>query len=246
MIKAVIVEDNPVAQEYLRNLLSSYPGILIAGTASGIDEAIEIIARTDPDLLFLDVELKGETGFDLIHQLLGLDVHPAVIFVTGHEKYAIEAIRHAAFDFLLKPIDPFELKQSLERYYANSSEDWRKKVERLIQGLDSQKKIALNVRSGVLYLDPSEILYCEADGNYTVVVTGEKRKEYITLQLGQIEKRLDMNVFVRISRSLLVNRNYISLIDRTKKQVIFSKGENTVSLSLTLRQIRELSSFLKV
>lgn len=114
-LKTLVVEDEPVARDHLLGWLIEIPCVEITGIAEAVDEALGCISQTLPDLLFLDVELKNSTGFDLVEALSKTDSNPQIVFVTAHQHYAIPAIRCAAFDFLLKPYLEEELHKVVNR-----------------------------------------------------------------------------------------------------------------------------------
>lgn len=244
MIRVLIVEDDKNSQEYLQMLLKEYRQLEVIGSASDAEEATEMMVRHNPDLVFLDVELPGKTGFDVLREIKDRNVSSSVIFVTAYDKYAIEAIRCAAFDYLLKPLDPAEFRVAIDRFLSYSGNDFRKKMELLIESLGHQKKLQFNVRSGVIFLAPEEIMYCEADGNYVTIYLDDRKKEYVSCQLGHLLERVNGNDFIRIGRSLAINRQYITRLDRSKKTLMLEKGSITIQLSLSSRQMRELNTLL--
>jgi two-component system, LytTR family, response regulator len=245
MIKALIVEDNIQDQDYLKLLLKNFQNITILDTADSVLTAAEKIKKLKPALLFLDVELGCQTGFDVLHNIESFNIQPSVIFTTGYDKYAVEAIRHSAFDYLLKPIDPVELEQSLKRLETQNQDNWKQKVDVLFTQLSENKKIVFNVRSGSVYINPDDIFWCEAEGNYTNFIMTKKRKEYITCQIGNVLDKLPKMDFVRLGRSIIINQKNLSRINRMKKQVIFEKEESIDFLDLSIRQIRELGTLIE-
>jgi two-component system LytT family response regulator len=244
MFTALIIEDESTAREYLKTLLASYSDIIILGEASSCGEAVKLIVKHKPDLLFLDVELGSRTGFDVLHEIFLIHLHPAVIFTTGFDKYAIEAIRHSAFDYLLKPIDPSELEKVVLRLKGSGIEGGKERLESLLEHLENQKKLLFNIRSGTIFIDPEEIFYCEADGNYTYMYLTGHRKEYITCQIGHVMDLLPPDGFIRLGRSLIISRHRLARIDRLKKQALFEKNGENCCLELGQRQLRELSDLL--
>ena len=244
MIRVLIVEDDKNSQEYLQMLLKDYWQLEVIGTASDAEAAREMMIRFNPDLVFLDVELPEKSGFDVLKEIKDRNVSSSVIFVTAYDKYAIEAIRYAAFDYLLKPLDPAEFRTAIDRFLTYSGNDFRKKMELMIESLSRQKKLQFNVRSGVIFLSPEEIMYCKADGNYVTIYMDDRRKEYVSCQLGHLLERVDGNQFIRIGRSLAINRQYITRMDRSKKLLMLGKGNIEVQLSLSARQLHELNNLL--
>lgn len=244
MITVLIIEDDKPSLEYLVSLLRDFPTFNIVGTADNPMDAKELMISLNPELVFLDVELPGKSGFDILREMKEYPISPAVIFVTAFEKYAIEAIRNAAFDYLLKPLDPEELRKALERYVAFNNSEFRKGIERLVENLDRKKKMQFNIRSGIVFIDPNDIMYCEADGNYTSVHLDDKRMEYLTCQLGNLLERISTEDFIRLGRSLAINRRFITRLDRIRKQLVLEKGEASLQINLSAKQVRELNTIL--
>lgn len=244
MFTALIIEDEQQGQDYLRTLLKEYPEIHVLEAASNVKEAVNLITLHNPSLLFLDVELGCQSGFDVLNEIIRYDLHPYIIFTTGYDKYAVEAIRHSAFDFLLKPIDPSELGKAILRLKADGVNGMQDKTRALFNHLDLQRKILFNVRTGAIFIDPDEIFYCEADGNYTYMFLSGHKKEYITCQIGHVLERLPSEDFVRLGRSIVMNKKHLSRIDRHKKQAFFEKNGDSYVIDLSVRQLRELSELL--
>ena len=167
-ITVMIVDDDTKSQEVLEHHLRTIPGVEIMAIASGAVEAYKIILGQVPDVIFLDVEMPGKTGFDLVNDLYKLNIHPCIIFQTAFDKYAIEAIRNAAFDYLLKPIDREELLEALARFRsARHLVHTGEQVDRLLMNPHLPGKIKLKSKKGFILIDPDDIYYCQAEWNYT-------------------------------------------------------------------------------
>ncbi|MBN1413897.1 MAG: response regulator [Bacteroidales bacterium] len=245
-ISTIIVDDEAPARDYLKSLLSVYDHISIVAEAASAEEGIDAIQKYHPDIVFLDVEMPKCNGFDMLHDLDKQAFHPVIIFVTAYEQYAIEAIKHAAFDYLLKPVDPVELKKALGRFSkkVNETKSMHEKVNLLFQTLTDHHKLSFNVRSGTIFIDPKHILYCKADGNYTSIILTDNRSEMVTCQIGTLINRLPADVFLRIGRSLIINRERIERINRAKKIVHFDDNGSVIELKLSSRLIYEVSKEL--
>ncbi|MBN2275695.1 MAG: response regulator transcription factor [Bacteroidales bacterium] len=242
-VSVVIVDDEAPARDYMKGLLSSYDFISVIAEASSVKEALAIINKHHPDIVFLDVEMPQQNGFDMLHNLDKNAVHPVIIFVTAYEHYAIEAIKHAAFDYLLKPVDPGELKKAIQRYQQHrpDSTSVHEKINLLFQTLTSYQKLPFNIRSGTIFIDPKDILYCKAEGNYTSIVMTGKREEFVTSQIGSLMNRLPADMFLRIGRSLIINRGRLNRINRNRQAIIFEDDELPFELKISSRLIREVS-----
>ena len=216
LIKVLIIDDEPEVQDLLSILLRDYPGLEVVGRASNVDKAIQATLDSNPDLVLLDIQMPGKDGFSYIEELRNLHLYPGIIFVTAFENYAIRAIRNAAFDYLLKPIRKEELFESINRYSEHLARDKKDDISMLIDLLNKSKpgRIKMNTRTGYFFVDPSEIIYIEADGNYSHLKLTSGKAEITTMSLGNIEKILEEHSFLRISRSYIINMKYISKVDR--------------------------------
>lgn len=169
-ITALIVDDDQRSREVLSLHLRSIPEINVIGAARDAGEALHMLMDKVPDILFLDVEMPGKTGFDLVADLKRLNIQTCVVFQTAFNHYAIQAIKTAAFDYLMKPIDPEELREVVEKYRAvKPHAHLSGKIDELMVHLNAHKKIRFNIRSGFIMIDPAEIVYCQADWSYTEI-----------------------------------------------------------------------------
>jgi two-component system LytT family response regulator len=216
LIRVLIIDDEPEVRDLLSILLRDYPGLEVVGLASDVDEAIRITLDKKPDLVLLDIQMPGKDGFTYLEELRSLQLYPGIIFVTAYENYAIRAIRNAAFDYLLKPIRKEELFRSISRFTEYLDRDKKDEISRLIQLLSKSKpgRIRLNTRTGYFFVDPQDIMYIEADGNYSHIRLTTGKTEITTMSLGNIEKLVEESSFLRISRSYIINMKYISKVDR--------------------------------
>jgi two-component system LytT family response regulator len=190
-MKALIVDDERIARRELRRLLAAHPEIEIAGEASNGNEALALIEKHEPDLIFLDIEMPGMTGFDLLSRLRDV---PEVIFTTAYDQHAVKAFEVSALDYLLKPIAPERLAAALQK----------------VRGHQTQLRDQIFLRDGdrcwIVRVGDIEIL--ESEGNYTrVFFRGER--PLIPGSLAAFEHRLDSSGFFRASRSHVINLNGI-------------------------------------
>jgi len=241
-MKALIVDDEEGARDILERLLMKVPDVEIIGKASSADEALELILSGKPDIIFLDIQMPEKSGFDLIDYLNRYLLQTHVVFVTAHAEHAIHALKVAAFDYLLKPVMLSELRDTVLRFRASQQQAGNRKP--MTPAPSHQQKIKFNTRTGYLLVNPEDILYCEADVNYTVFYFGKGSREVVTLNLGRIEELLASYPFYRISRSMLINRNHLSKADRQKKQCVLVKEGEAVILEISPGHLRELEKFL--
>lgn len=219
--KVIIVDDEEKAQRLTRNLLKQYSEIEVLGTAFNVDDAFELVEETKPDVIFLDVEMPVKNGFELVKMLQKTNYQPEIVFVTAYDKYAIEAFKHAAFNYLLKPIEKEELHKTIIRLNEKKgTENINEKFQYLINRLEPNSRIKLNTRVGYILIEPEDIIYCEADGSYTNIYLSNNSSQTSTFNLGKIEFLLTDKHFFRISRSVIINLNYLSEVNRKMKTCI--------------------------
>lgn len=244
-IKVLIVDDEEEARNLLERLLSRIPDICVSGKAASADEALEMMICTSPDLVFLDIHMPEKNGFQLVDYFKKLMLSTKVVFVTAHAEFAINAMKVAAFDYLLKPVLMEQLTETILRFKAERLQTANeRKGERLIQRESRPCKIKFNTRTGYILVSPEEVLFCEADVNYTHIYLGKDNKETITVNLGRVEEIFAPYSFYRISRSILINRQYLSKADRQKKQCLLVKDGERVTLEIPPNHIRELERLL--
>jgi len=213
-LKVLIVDDEFHSRELLKDMLSLVEGVEIAGCVTNAEDALANFQENRPDLVILDIEMPGKSGFDLVQEWKSKRFQPDIIFITAYDRYAIEAFKYSAFDFLLKPIVLEELKQTIIRYRKRISKTQpERKFERLFQYLSKPEKLKFDLRTGFLILEASELTYCEADGNYTLLYMRDGRKEIVTYNIGNVEEQLEKFNFFRLSRSVLINLDHVIKVD---------------------------------
>jgi two-component system LytT family response regulator len=203
-MEALIVEDEINNVEVLQHLLKTYcQDITVVGTARDVDSAIKLIDAKRPELVFLDVELEDGTGFDVLKGIG--DFTPRVIFITGYQHYAIEAIKMAAIDYILKPVNINELKSAIEKTKAIQSETQAfELLQRKIKDLEPSF-IWLNDNKKSQKIDVTHIEYIKADTVYSEVYIDSGKVRFTSLSLSHFEEKLSENGFFRIHKSYLVN-----------------------------------------
>jgi len=245
-LKTLIVDDEDHARETLELLLSNYSFIQIEGVAPDVDSAIPILLSKNIDVVFLDVEMPKKTGFDLIETLNELNIHPKIIFITAYQKYAMKAIKCGAFDFLLKPFDKDDISDLMARltkeYVIN--EENASKMKHLLKALKDTKRIRFNTRHGFMLLDPSEIHYIKAEWNYVTIYLNNHRTELLSINLGNIEKILPYPDFFRINRSMIININRLSKVDRKTKTCVLEVNQEAAEFKVSSNRLKELSKIL--
>lgn len=208
-ITAVIIDDDADSRLVLRSYINAtYPDILIAGETGTVEQSIDIIQKVKPDLLLLDISLPDGTGFDLLERLPGMDFE--VIFITAHNKYAIQAFRLAAIDYLLKPVayEEFDLAISKlenrieEKYFLRH---WKTLIHNSKQKNQYDQRLAIATAEGFLFIELKEIIRLESHSNYTHFYFRNKTKLVSSRTLGYYEELLPADKFCRIHHSHIVN-----------------------------------------
>lgn len=212
MIKAIIVDDEPYCCETIASLLEDYcPGIEVTGIYHNGADALASILKQSPDLVFLDVEMPKMNGFEMLEQLPSINFD--IIFTTSYDQYALKAIRFSAIDYLLKPVDREELQKAVQKVMQPSQRTITQQVEILMQKLHqpskSISKIALPTMEGLQMIPVDQIISCESDSNYTILLLKNKKKLTVSATLKEIEESLEDHSFARVHRSYLVNLNEV-------------------------------------
>ena len=229
-MRALIIDNDSNIRSGLHELLQVFcPEVSAIHEANSVKNGINAIALYNPDIVFLDVELDDGTGFDLLSQLPTYTFQ--LIFITAHDKYAINAFRFSAMDFLLKPIDPSELQRSVVKAIKNIKNDPGKQLAFLLEQMNNKqelpKKIILKDIHKTYYVKIEEILYCEADGIYTKFVLINQQPILVSKNLKEYEGLLEPLGFVRTHHSFLVNPDKIRMFDKSEGgMLILEEGTN--------------------
>lgn len=211
MIRALIVDDEKKARDLLSILLKeNCPQVEIAGMAASVKEAHETIMKLKPDLVFLDIEMAGETGFDLLARFESITF--SIIFITAFDKYALKALKFSALDYLLKPVDEKELVQAVKKAEKEQdSGDLKQKLDIFLKGYYSliDNKIAISSMEGFEFIEINDIIRCEAEGKYTDCYLVNDRKIVATKNIKEFEDILSTHRFFRVHHSHLINLRFI-------------------------------------
>ena len=219
-ITSLIIDDEILARKRLRNLLKETPEVSILGECSSGKQSIEMITKLNPQLIFLDIQMKDMTGFDVLNALK-TETKPLVIFVTAYDKYAIKGFDYFAFDYLLKPFRDERFFQSLEKvsnYIKNNrSNELETKLEGLLNYINNPKtptkettvqKLPIKLGNKVHFINTPNIKYIEASGYYAEIQTDEK--QYLLREsLSNLIIKLNKAEFIRIHRSTIINLDYL-------------------------------------
>jgi len=239
-MKVLIVDDEKGPQETLENLLSELKQVQLLGKASSIDEAEKMIETLAPQLIFLDIEMPGGTGFELLERIQ--EINFDIIFTTAYDQYAIKAIRYSALDYLLKPIDPEELNKAVERFKLkeHDRELINSKFKTLlnnISGESSNQKIAIPDGEGLNFVKLNEIIHFESEGSYTnMYVVGQEKPTLISKPIGDYEEMLQNESFFRLHRSHLINLNHVKKYVKSDGGYVIMSNNSKAYISRRKRQ----------
>ncbi len=245
-MQALIIDDEKHCREGLFIMLSKYcPEVEVVAQCSSTTAAIQAIVKFQPHLIFLDIEMPGMNGFELLENCKGYDFK--VIFTTAYNEYAIQAIRHSALDYLLKPVDKTELVQAVTKAKAAQQPSTSERIARLLESIESRKateRIALTTFDGMIVIEIRDILYCESENNYTRFHLVSGKVILVSKTLKKVEELLsNESDFLRIHHSFIINIRYVERylkgdggeicltngkslpVSRTKKQEFLSRLE---------------------
>ncbi len=208
-IKAIIIDDERLARNELKKLLEQHPEINIIDEASNVDEAIEKIDLSRPDLIFLDIQMPGKTGFDLLAEI---EKAPRVIFTTAYDEFALKAFEVNALDYLLKPIDPKRLADAIQKLQSEIALEQASLLGVNRGPLTELDQVFVKDGERCWFVKLSEIRLFESVGNYAKVYFSTN-KPLILKSLNALEERLDDRVFFRANRKHIINLHWIEKIE---------------------------------
>ena len=207
MLKVILIDDERLARSELKRMLQEFPDVEIIGEAANAEEGIEKIETLNPDLIFLDIQMPGKTGFDMLTEL---EKAPHVIFVTAYDEYALKAFDVNALDYLMKPVEPKRLADALLKVKQKDEEEMLSYNNRGVLGEHDQVFVKDGERCWFVKL--SDVRLFESVGNYAKVFFGIN-KPLILKSLNALEERLDEKVFFRANRKHIINLRKIEKIE---------------------------------
>ena len=249
MIKAVIIDDEENSRTSLQGKLELFcPEVEIVAEAASVSEALETLTALKPDVIFLDIQLGSESGFDLLGKIDKEEVNSEVIFITAHDEFAIQAIKFSALDYLLKPIDSEELVKAIRRVeerkgLQQSDVSLQVLVENLRQSSDSSKKIVVPTSDGMHVIKVAKIIRLESSSNYTVFHIKDEKSLLASRTLKEFDTILHDYNFQRIHKSHLINMNYIKRYVQTDGGYIIL--EDGAQIPVANRKKDQLMEWLK-
>lgn len=235
IIRTILIDDEPLCTAGLEiDLKEISADIEIVAICNQPEEAIEEINKLKPDLVFLDIEMPNMNGFELLDTLGPIDFK--VIFVTAYDEYAIQAFRNHAIDYIMKPVDRNILKKAVDRVISNFEQtNYSKKIEKLLEALHSGvkgKKLSIPNMDGYDLIPIDDILYCQAQGNYTEIFYG-KNSLLCSRVLKLIEASLGDHNFHRVHASYLVNLDKVKSVHRNDGGYLIMENDIRINMSRT-------------
>lgn len=233
-MNAIIVDDEESGRKVLSTLLTKYcPEVLIAGEAKNVKEAVSLVLKAKPDLIFLDIEMPGGSGFDLLGKTDALDF--AVIFTTAYDHYALKAIKFSAMDYLLKPISIEELITAVNKVKtAKENAEAKIRLRNFLinnKAISPANKIALHTKDGLQLIAIKDFIRFEADGKYTWCYLSNTKKILSSKNLKEFEDLLSDYNFIRIHHSHLVNIEHIQYYIKGEGGIVVMSNEDRVNVS---------------
>ncbi len=228
MIRCVIVEDEEMARKVLKSLLSQYcKDVMVCAEADDVESGKAMIEAFRPDLVFLDIEMPGGSGFKLLSCFENIDFE--VVFITAYEQFAIKAIRHAALDYLLKPVDPKELVAAVEKVKeAKYKKTLKRQYDSLLKNIDPEqlvvRKISISTSDKIHLIEVDNIIRCESDNYYTIIYFKDGSNLLVSKTLKEMEQRLEEYGFQRTHKSHLVNLRCIMNFIKDEMMVLMTDG----------------------
>ena len=263
-LRAVLVDDEQLARDELAFLLGQIGGVEIVGQAADGVEALATIDRLRPDVVFLDVQMPGLTGFEVARRMIDARASSHIVFVTAYDQYAIEAFEVNAIDYILKPVDPVRLDVAVQRArrlvaFARSPDRLAEApavtaaqieqiVERLAQRRNRRERLAIKVGERFLLVQAEDIVCASLADDVITVVAGRHAGTSNYRTLDELQERLDPDVFWRVHRSHLVNINKVKEIVPwfNRNYILMMKDEKGTEIPVSRMQTRRLRDHLKL
>ncbi len=240
-LTAVLVDDESESLDLLESLICSTGKVKIIGKSLIAEEAVQLISESKPDIIFLDIRMPGMSGFEVLDkiQISGSNWSPYVVFITAFEEFAIKAFDYGAYDFLLKPVELHRLEMAIKRCIE------RPLTSDEAVSSSSTGKLIYRTSSGFEIIDLSDIIYIEAQGNYSVFSTKSGKTETITVQLGKIEEQLPAHLFIRCSRSHIINVTHVKKINTVRQECLLMGNGSEYTCKISKDKVRMVLEMIR-
>jgi two-component system LytT family response regulator len=240
-MKALLIDDERLARQELKNLLAQYPDIQIVGEANNAETAIESIKQLKPDVIFLDIQMPGKNGFELLEEISGL---PEVVFVTAYDEYAIRAFEVNALDYLLKPVQPNRLAETVKKI-LNKETSSSGETKEQTQPLNDNDQVFVKDGDKCWFVKLSDIRLFESEGNY-VRVHFEKNRPLILRSLNNLDERLNNRTFFRASRKHIINLKWVEGIENWFNGGLMVRLRGGEQVEISRRQAAKLKDMMSL
>lgn len=238
-MRTIIIDDELLARENLKQLLAGVSNeVKIVAEANGVAEAVKLIKKHLPEVVFCDIEMQVLSGLQLLDFFNEEEINFELIFVTSHSQFAIQAFRLSAIDYLLKPVEPQYLKEALNKVKQkkNSAQSERASVLKQNVSASAFEKMALPQQEGFVFVELRNIIWLKADNVYTEVALKDGRKILVSRTLKEFEKALPEESFFRSHRSYILNLNEITSYNKTEGGYMLMSDHTQIPLSLDKRE----------
>jgi len=242
MIKAVIIDDEKDSIDTLKWKLENYcPDVSVISSFEKPADGVSYLKKTPVDLLFLDIEMPMLTGFDVLEEL-GRDISFDIIFITAYDNFGIQAVKFSALDYLLKPVQNKELKEAIDKHLKKSQQKIpSEQIDLLLNNVQAERKgkrgrIALASKESIEFVDPNDIIVCEANSNYTNIYLVEGRKRVISKTLKDFEEMLLQFDFFRPHNSHLINLGRVKEFIRGDGGYLVMENKMKIPVSKTRKE----------
>lgn len=238
MIHCVIIDDEINCIEMLEWLLKTYcPNVAIDAMCDSGEKGIEAIHKFEPDVVFLDIEMPRMNGFDMLEKFDKIFFD--VVFTTAYNKFAIKAFHYSALNYLLKPVDPEDLQKTIKRIEEKKSSTSKEQLNILLQNIKNisqpVQRIALSTGEGLIFVETKDIMYCQAESNYTNVKLTNGKKILVAKTLKDIDETLSGKDFFRLHNSYLININQIKKFVRGDGGYVVMNDDTEITISRSRR-----------
>lgn len=244
-ITAAIIDDEKEARILLKTLLSKYEFIDIILTSDNAEQAVLSIMKNPPDIIFLDIHMPNKDGFELVKEIHQIHIQSQIIFVTAYNSYAIKAIKVGAFDYLLKPIDPDELEDTLIRYRQKSKENSDfKKLRETLDTFRIPRRIKLDNKHGFSIINSKDILYIQHEEQEVHFFMKNGNRDIFEVDVSLVKSKLPEKEFIDINESTMVNGEYLTHLDTSKRECQLTFDDNRINLKCSGSKLSDIEKVL--
>jgi two-component system LytT family response regulator len=240
-MKAILIDDERLARQELKSLLAAYPEIQVVAEANNAEAAMESIRQLKPDVIFLDIQMPGKNGFELLEEISGL---PEVVFVTAYDEYAIRAFEVNALDYLLKPVQPSRLAETVKKILNREASERSEQKEQTLP-LNDTDQVFVKDGEKCWFVKLSDIRLFESEGNY-VRVHFEKNRPLILRSLNNLDERLNNRTFFRASRKHIINLKWVESIENWFNGGLMVKLRGGEQVEISRRQAAKLKDMMSL